>query len=762
MTSACPTLDRLEQFLHQELPGAELETVETHISECPDCTKQLEEISRNEDVLHEMRGLLPTGARTHATAPLPEHIGHYRIVEQIGRGGMGAVYRAEQESPRRDVALKVIRPGVLSSRSLRRFEVEVEVLGRLQHAGIARILEAGTVGEGEDSQPFFAMELVDGKRLYEHIDTADLGLRARLELFLEICDAIQHAHEHGVIHRDLNPGNILVNTEGRAKVIDFGLARPTDNDSVSASAHTQFGHVLGTLPYASPEQVGGDPDSVDTRTDVFGLGAVLFHVLCSRPPLDLSASPLPESIRRISEELPPPPSSVRPMPADLDWITLKALEKDRDRRYSSAAELAADVRRFLTGEPVLAGPATLAYRASRFVKKYKPAVVLAALLLASLIGGLVVTTQQWFRAEAAETAKGLEATKAVLAAAAAEAAALEARREAETSRRLVEFVMGLFRANNRRENLGEIPTLSEVLDRGAEQALASLEEEPEIRVGMLITMASIFQTVRRYGDSIQLATEAREVAETVFGPAAPETLECLALLAQAYQITERTGEAEALWKLALQRDLEHNAPSELTATLHNNLGTLYVRQRRFDDAFLALRPALDLSLELVRADSAIALSIAYNLAQALELSRQPVEAEEIYQRTLVIWDSVHPGSPGSALVRGSYGINLYGRGEFARAEPLLRRGYEDCLKIYGAQHGLTVKFWGVWQASIEELKLAAGEDVDISGVVSPGAPAGAPTDTSNEAPAGTDVSGVDADASEGAIHPDAPESQADG
>ena len=209
-------------------------------------------------------------------APLiDQRIGGFRIIRKIGAGGMGAVYEAEQDHPRRSVALKLIRPGITTPELLRRFEYEAEILGRLQHSGIAQIYEAGTADTGSGPQPFFAMELVDGLPLSEHAARHKLPIRARLELFIKVCAAVEHAHQRGVIHRDLKPGNILVTKDGQPKILDFGVARATDADLQATTLQTDIGQILGTIPYMSPEQASGDPSALDTRSDVYALGVVL-------------------------------------------------------------------------------------------------------------------------------------------------------------------------------------------------------------------------------------------------------------------------------------------------------------------------------------------------------------------------------------------------------------------------------------------------------------------------------------------------------
>src|SRR5215468_10113643 len=262
---------------------------------------------------------------------------------------MGTVYEAEQDHPRRTVALKVIRRGFTSRELLRRFEREAETLGRLQHVGIAQIYEAGTADSGFGPQPYFAIELIRGRSLLEYANERKLHFRERLEIMAKVADAVQHAHQRGLIHRDLKPGNILVDEAGQPKILDFGVARATDSDS-QATMQTDIGQLVGTLAYMSPEQVLADPLELDIRSDVYALGVILYELLAERLPYDISRK-IHEALTAIREEDPAKLSSInRSYRGDIETIVAKALEKNKTRRYASAAELAADIRHYLKDE----------------------------------------------------------------------------------------------------------------------------------------------------------------------------------------------------------------------------------------------------------------------------------------------------------------------------------------------------------------------------------------------------------------------------
>ncbi len=356
--------------------------------------------------------------------PLPARIGRYRILRLLGEGGMGTVYEAEQDNPRRPVALKVIRHGLVSPALLKRFAYEVEILGRLHHPGIAQIYEAGL---GEDGRPFFALEFIPGQPLTEYVRRHQLDPAARLALAARVCDAVQYAHERGVIHRDLKPGNILVDETGQPKIIDFGVARATDADVRMTTGRSEMGQLLGTLSYMSPEQVTGDPSEIDQRSDVYSLGVILFELLADRLPYNLENLPLPEVAHVIREREPSRLGSIHSVfRGDVETIVGKALEKDRTRRYASAGELASDIRRHLNNEPIRARPPSALYHLRKFARRNKGLVGGVAGVFAALLVGTIVSALFALRAwqnEQLANEKEREAThqtyRARLAAAAA-------------------------------------------------------------------------------------------------------------------------------------------------------------------------------------------------------------------------------------------------------------------------------------------------------------------------------------------------------
>lgn len=464
----------------------------------------------------------------------------FRITAVLGSGGMGTVFAAEQERPRRTVALKTMRLGLLSPSARRRFEYEAELLGRLRHPGIAQVHAAGTWREPVSGVelPYFALEMVeDAVPLDRFVREHRLSLAAAIDLFLQVCDAVHHGHLRGIVHRDLKPGNLVVDGHGRVKVIDFGIARAVEGE-IEATRLTDAGQVLGTLQYMAPEQLTGAVADVDQRVDVYALGAVLYELLTGSPPVDARAGSLATAIQRIQQSEPPAPSSIpsplasRPLPREFDWITSRALAKEPDERYGSVDELAADLRHLLADEPVTVGPPSTGYRVRKFVRRHRVMVGAAAGVLCALVLGVIGTTWQLLRANAARDDALVQTGLADAARTAAEreteranAARTEAERQAARVTGVNEFYNVLLGFGDpfERRQAGTGPDISmreamagaaALLDQGR---LSWVTAEPEIEADVRLTLGNAYRAWKELDAARQQLVRALELRRAALG-----------------------------------------------------------------------------------------------------------------------------------------------------------------------------------------------------------------------------------------------------
>ncbi|MFK7959166.1 MAG: tetratricopeptide repeat protein [Phycisphaerales bacterium] len=471
-----------------------------------------------------------------APAPAtPERIDRYRILGLIGQGGMGRVFRAEQDQPRRTVALKLLRPSMFGPDLIKRFRNEAEFLGRLHHPGIARIYDAGTWDATEGPQPWYAMELVNGLPLNEHATAGHLDDDARLQLVAEVADAVHHAHESGIIHRDLKPENILVDGDG-PKILDFGVARVTDADIRTTTVQTAAGQLIGTLEYMSPEQCLGDPAAVDARTDVYAIGVILHELLCGQRPHDLSGKSIPEAIRAIREDTPTRPSGLRrAVRGDLETIIIKALEKDPQRRYATARDLADDLRRLLADEPILARPPSAIYQLTKLARRHRAAAIAAVAIATILTAGTVTSTVFAIRASAARND--------------AQAATTDAVERAESLAAINLFTERMLEQADPWRAGGNVSVVT-ALNRAAANVETNFGAQPELEASVRLTIGRTYVGLGVHTEGQRHLRRAVELRTELYGVDAPETLAARVALAASttldYEPIGPDGELEML------------------------------------------------------------------------------------------------------------------------------------------------------------------------------------------------------------------------
>jgi serine/threonine protein kinase/tetratricopeptide (TPR) repeat protein len=629
---------------------------------------------------------LPTPAEGPGAA-----VGPYKLVEAIGEGGMGTVYLARQHEPvKRLVALKVIKPGMDSRQVLARFEAERQALALMDHPNIARVLDAGAT---ESGRPYFVMELVKGVPITRYCDDHRLPPNARLELFGQVCAAVQHAHQKGVIHRDLKPSNVLVAPyDGRpvVKVIDFGIAKAAGQPLTDRTLVTGLGAVVGTPEYMSPEQAELNNADVDTRSDVYSLGVLLYELLTGTTPLTrarLKEAALLEVLRLVREEEPPRPSTrlstTDALPSiaacrgldpkrlsglvrgELDWIVMKALEKDRSRRYETASGLAADVRRHLAGEAVLAVPPSAGYRLRKFARRNRGGVLVGAsvalgLLLA--VGSLGAAV--WVLAASNAEVKAEQAqTKAALDRAVK--AEEQARLEATTSRAVRDFFLSdlLRQADmvaqaemNRLARTGfetkHNPTVKELLDRAAAQLTpdkieAKFPGQPRVQAEILDTLGQTYAGIGETTKAIDHLTRALELYRAALGPDDPATLATRHALGDTYTGSGRFAEAAAEyeWVRAVRAArLGPDAPDTLNTAAELGLVTTYTG--RPADAAALLERVGDAMTRTLGPDDARTLKARLYLAMAYQVCGRIDDAIAVFEpataRAAAILPPDHP------------------------------------------------------------------------------------------------------------------------
>ncbi|CAN5486909.1 hypothetical protein BH09PLA1_BH09PLA1_05650 [soil metagenome] len=665
---SCPDIMELENYVLGHGEGAVRASIGEHISACAACSREISDLAENLKVASELRrdvspDIDPPQMMISSGA-VSELIGPYRILRVIGQGGMGTVYEAQQENPRRVVALKMMRPGMVSRSLLTRFRHESQILGRLRHPGIAQIYEAGTHVQNGHPLPYFVMEFVRGQTLIKFADAKSLDRRTRMELMARICDAVHHAHQQGVIHRDLKPDNILIDESQpdslQPKILDFGVARIIDPESQTATLHTSAGQIVGTVAYMSPEQANADPASIDTRSDVYALGVICYQLVSGQLPYRLNTASVAESVRAIVQDEPTPLATVdRTLRGDVTTIVGKALEKDKSRRYQSATEMAADIRRHLRDEPITAVPPSTVYQLRKFARRNKALVggVIAAFVL--LAAGIIGVTIQWRRAERS---------------------AQLARSEVDKQAAVNSFLQDMLSAANPR-NLtaedrakGRNVSVLDALNVAARKVDAgSLKDHPDVELAVRKSMAVAYSEIAESDTADHHLQAALDLSRRLYGDSNGETGDVLNTLALLRKQQGRYAEGADYARQAvemIQSKVGEDHPNFATGV--DSLGSMLQAQGKYVEAEAHFRRSLELRRKLFGEESREVATSLNNLAFVLDEQSRQREAEPLYRQSLAIRRKVLGDHPDTATAINNLGFIVRAKGQMLEAEALFR------------------------------------------------------------------------------------------
>jgi len=603
-------------------------------------------------------------------------IGPYRLLEKLGEGGMGAVYLAEQEKPvRRRVAIKVIKLGMDTKEVIARFEAERQALAMMNHPNVAQVYDTGATDQG---RPYFVMEHVGGVSITDYCDRHQLSTRERLELIVPVCQAVHHAHQRGIIHRDLKPSNVLVTLQDGSpmpKVIDFGVAKAIEHRLSDKTVHTEQGRLIGTPEYMSPEQAEMTGLNIDTTTDVYSLGVILYEVLTGTLPFEratLLDAGLTEMHRIIRESAPPLPSTRvgslrKELRGELDWITMRAMEKDRTRRYQSASELAADIERYLANEPVLARRPSTTYQLRKLVVRHKVRFGLLVLLTLTLIGFAATMSIQ-----ADRIARERD----------------RANQEAETAQQVSSFLVGLFEVPDPSESKGNTITAREILDKGAAEIREELSDQPLVQARLMSTMGTVYQELGLLEPAGRLLEEALETKQAVLGPEHQDVARDLQLLGRQRRVSGKFDEARDLCERALaiqERTLGPDAV-EVSYSL-NSLACVLTLTDRMDEAQPLFERSLAIREQALGPDDPDVASALNDLSTMLCMKGDFEEARPLLERSIEIQERTEGSDhPIVAVSLQNLGALLASIGDEEAARPVLARALAIQEKVLGPDH----------------------------------------------------------------------------
>jgi eukaryotic-like serine/threonine-protein kinase len=639
-------------------------------------------------------------------------IGPYHLVRAIGEGGMGIVYLADQERPiRREVALKIIKQGMDTKEVIARFEAERQALAMMDHPNIARVFDAGTTDSG---RPYFVMELVQGIPITRYCDENRLTIRERLELFVPVCKAIQHAHQKGIIHRDIKPSNVLVSVyDGKPvpKVIDFGIAKATGQELTEETMFTQIGAVIGTLEYMSPEQAEGSLQDIDTRSDIYSLGALLYELLTGVTPITagkLRDAAVFEVLRRIREDEPPSPSTrlgqsketlrttseqrrsdpvrlAKLLHGELDWIVMRALEKERTRRYETANGFARDIERYLTGEPVDAGPPSATYRLKKFAGKNKLLLGAIAACTALLLLGAIISTWQAVRARRAERAATREKDRA--------------NTEAASANAVTEFLENslLSQASAQQQSgLDQKPDpdvkVRTLLDRAASGIGGKFTAQPMVEADVRETIGNTYRDLNLLSQAEEQFKKAYSLRLRAAGADDPKTISALADMASLAADQGKLPEATRIGEGVVQNFTRVLGPDDArTAKATQALGVFYLYQGLYAKGEPLLKKALSYQMRTLGIDNIQTLTTSDSLEYLYVNDHKYPQAEQLALKALESYKRLY-GPDHPFTLREMYGLGRIYLDEekFPQAEALLLPVMEGNIRLLGPEHPNTL------------------------------------------------------------------------
>ena len=612
-------------------------------------------------------------------------VGAYRIVREVGHGGMAVVYLGERDDQnyRKRVAIKMVKPGIGTEQVLQRFRNERQTLAALDHSNIVKLLDGGST---EGGLPYLVMEYVEGLPIDKYCDLNKLPIADRLRLFRDVCSAVQYAHQNLVIHRDLKPGNILITKEGLPRLLDFGIAKLLNPECFETPLVTRVDWHAMTPDYASPEQVLGDP--VTSATDIYSLGVLLYEILTGHRPYQVADSSRREIERLVCEDEPPRPSTqvstdrehlkaiaemrvaepkqlVSLLRGDLDWITMKALEKDPSRRYATASELSADIGRYLSHEPVMARPASAAYRARKYVRRHPVGITVAAGLVLLLAGFTVMQSFQLHRIT----------------------------QERDRANRVTGFMEGMFKLSDPSEARGNSITAREILDNASKDIDTGLAQDPELQAQMMQVMGHVYRELGLFPRAQLLFARAADIRRRVLGPENAETLRSMDELGWTLNQEGHAAEAEKLQRETVDTRRRVFGEQNLdTLKSMSNLAWTLDREGNYAEAEKFEREVLDTRRRVIKTDDQDTLAAMNNLAATLGHEGHYAEAEKLKRATLDLRRRIlGPEHRETLTAMNNLAYTLQQEGHYAEAEKLQRETLNMQRRVLGPEHPDTLR-----------------------------------------------------------------------